>query len=216
GCTAEANTLVIVDAGPDIEIDPAPQPICLNTDPIQLTASPPGGTWTGEISTDGLFDPAYAGEGLHTVTYTATNAQGCTNSGEITLEVLPIPEVLIDPPGILCLESAPVQLTGSPPGGIWEGEVTLNGLFDPALAGDGPHLITYTANDLNGCTNSTEIIIEVVPGQIADITPTGPFCLSDPAVQLTADPPGGQWGGAASATGLLVPADLGPGVHTVT
>lgn len=35
----------------------------------------------------------------------------------------------------------------------------------------GPHLITYTANDGNGCTNSADIVVEVVPLMTAEITP---------------------------------------------
>ncbi len=216
GCTGVATTLVVVDLGPDIEIDPLPVPICLNMDPFYLTASPFGGFWTGDISVDGLFDPGYVGEGLHSVTYTATNSLGCSKTEQVIIEVLPIPEVLIDPPGILCETSPPFQMTGSPLGGDWTGEITINGIFDPNIAGDGPHLITYTANDGNGCTNSAEIIIEVLPGLIADITPQGPFCSTDSVVQLIANPMGGMWGGVANSMGQIFPPSLGAGIHSVT
>ena len=215
GCSAETTTLVVVDEGPMVEVDPVPNPVCINLDPFQLTAMPAGGEWTGDISFDGIFDPEYVGEGVHIVYYTATNNNGCESTEEVVIEVLPIPEVLIDPPGTLCETSGPIQLTGSPPGGIWTGEITLNGIFDPGQAGDGPHLITYTANDANGCTNAADIIIEVVPGVITDITPQGPFCASDSMVQLFSDPPGGTWGGVANAMGIIFPADLGTGVHSV-
>jgi gliding motility-associated-like protein len=217
GCTDKATTIVDVDPGPDITIDPAPNPMCENLDPFQLTADPPGGTWSGgEVQADGLFDPGYAGEGLHTITYTATNANGCSNTEQIDIEVVLIPEVLIEPPGTLCENANAIQLTASPPGGIWEGEISVGGVFDPAVAGDGPHLIIYTVEDGNGCINSAEIIIEVVPGLIADIEPTGPFCSSDSMITLIAIPPGGQWGGVANIDGEIFPIDLGPGFHEVT
>jgi gliding motility-associated-like protein len=216
GCTATASTLVDVDTGPVIDIDPPPTLICEDFDPIQLTASPGGGIWSGEISPGGLFDPGYAGEGVHFITYTVTNANGCSNTEEIAIEVFVVPEVLIDPPGILCEESGPIQLTGSPPGGIWTGEITLGGIFDPGDAGEGPHLITYTANDGNGCTNSAEIVIEVVPGVTADIFPAGPFCITDSLIQLTGSPGGGIWGGAANPLGIIFPGNLGVGYHVVT
>ncbi len=216
GCTAEATTLVVIDEGPEILVDPIPDPICLNLDPFQMTASPPGGDWSGDITFDGIFDPDYVGEGIHVVTYTVTNGNGCSSTEDVIIEVLPIPEVLIDPPGVLCETSGPVQLTGSPSGGFWEGEISINGLFDPGQAGDGPHLITYTANDGNGCTNFADIIIEVVPGLVADITPSGPFCATDSIVQFSADPIGGVWSGDANAMGLLFPPDLGAGTYTVS
>ncbi len=216
GCTAEATTLVVIDEGPDVEVDPVPDPVCINMDPFQLIATPSGGEWTGDITFDGIFDPGYVGEGVHTVYYTVSNSNGCPTTKEVVIEVLPIPEVLIDPPGTLCATSGPIQLTGSPPGGIWTGEITLNGIFDPGQAGDGPHLITYTANDANGCTNVADIIIEVVPGLTTPIMPQGPFCASDSMVQLSADPPGGTWGGAANSMGIIFPGDLGAGLHSVS
>ncbi len=214
GCTAETTTLVIIDEGPTIEVDPIPDPVCLNLPPFQLTASPPGGEWSGDITFDGIFDPDYVGEGIHIVTYTVSNSNGCSNTEQVVIEVYPIPEVLIDPPGVLCETSGSFQMTGSPPGGIWTGEISIGGIFDPGQAGDGPHLITYTANDGNGCTNSAEIIIEVSAGMDAEITSFGPFCGSD-TIFLTAEPPGGTWGGEANPNGIILPNYFTPGLHLV-
>lgn len=216
GCTSETFTEVEIDLGPVITIDPLPALLCVNNSVIQLNADPVGGTWSGDISPDGIFDPSYAGEGVHTVTYTATNANGCTNSESVSIEVFSIPDVIINPPGTLCEDADPVQMTGNPPGGIWSGEISLNGLFDPGDAGEGIHLITYTANDANGCTNSEEILIEVVQNLPAEISPQGPFCLTDQVITLTATPSGGNWGGAADASGNINPVILGAGFHGVT
>ena len=215
GCTAEASTLVVVDPGPLILINPPPTPICENSDPIQLTATPSGGTWSGDITSDGTFDPEYLGAGTHVMTYSATNSNGCTNSSEISLVVLPIPEVIINDPGFICEASNPIQFIGSPPGGIWIGEITLNGLFDPGVAGAGGHLITYIANDGAGCSNSKDISIQVVPDLPAGITPAGPFCVTDPVITFTGTPDGGVWGGIANALGLVYPGNLGAGIYTV-
>ena len=215
GCTSTAETLVEIDEGPEITIDPPPDPVCESQDPFLMTADPPGGEWDGDISPGGLFDPAYTGEGIQVVTYTATNSNGCVSTAQIDIEVLPIPEVLIDPPGFLCEGSAPIQMTGSPIGGIWEGEISINGIFNPAAAGGGPHLITYTANDGNGCTNSADIIIEVVPLMTAVITPGGTLCGTD-TITFVADPPGGIWGGAADANGQILPYVLSGGAYVVT
>jgi gliding motility-associated-like protein len=162
-----------------------------------------------------LFDPAYAEEGIHLISYTVSNALGCFSTAEISIEVLPSPDVVINPPGPLCVTGSPVQLTGSPPGGIWEGEITLGGIFDPANAGLGIHLITYTAEDSEGCSNAEQIAVEVVTAQIADITPAGPFCGTD-TITLTANPPGGIWGGVANANGQILPNTQPEGSYPVT
>lgn len=216
GCTSTATTEVVVDTGPEITFDQVPDPICENHDPIQFSADPPGGVWDGDISVNGLFDPGFAGEGVHVFTYTVSNALGCSNTEEFEIEVLPIPVVTIEPPGILCENTDPFQLTGTPSGGVWIGEVSIGGIFDPGDAGEGFHLITYIAEDADGCTNETEITIEVVPGLDAVIDPPGPFCASDSVIVLSADPPGGEWSGAANENGEIFPQMLGAGFHTVS
>lgn len=49
------------------------------------------------------------------------------------------------------------------------------------------------------------------------ITPIGPFCDTDPSVQMTAVNGGGVWSGTGvSAGGVFNPATAGPGVHNIT
>lgn len=215
GCTNIATTFVDVDTGPEIEVDPFPMPLCENAGLIQLTADPNDGYWEGDITDDGIFDPEYVGVGITTVTYTATNALGCSSTIEVDIEVSPIPVVTINPPGSICIDSDPVQLTGTPPGGYWDGEISINGVFDPTTAGLGSHIITYTANDADGCTNSAQITVEVVTTGAADITPTGKLCGSD-TITFTAIPPGGIWGGVANINGQILPNSLPEGTYMVT
>lgn len=215
GCTNVATTIVDVDTGPDIEVDPFPMPLCENAGLIQLSADPNDGFWEGDISDDGIFDPEYVGVGIHTVVYTATNALGCLSTIEVDIEVSPIPEASINPPGSICLDGDPVQLTGTPPGGYWDGEISINGVFDPVTAGLGSHIITYTANDADGCTNSAQIVVDVVTTGAADITPSGKLCGAD-TITFTAIPPGGTWGGAADINGQILPNSLPEGNYIVT
>lgn len=216
GCTNTASTLVEVDPGPVITFDPAPDPICQDLNPFQLTADPPGGVWSGDISPSGIFNPNSAGQGTHILTYTATNANGCTNSAQLQIEVHPLPDVFIDPPGSLCVDSPPIQVLATPAGGDWSGEISAGGLFDPGSAGEGSHLITYTVVDGFGCSSSASVVVVVEAGQPADISPVGPFCRTDDVITLTGIPAGGDWGGAADPLGRLFPNILGPGTHTVT
>ncbi|MDB9702162.1 gliding motility-associated C-terminal domain-containing protein [Flavobacteriales bacterium] len=66
------------------------QNLCENDAIFNFTASPPGGAWTGPgISLTGLFDPAIAGEGIHTIIYTAVGQ--CANSDTVLIEVYDIP-----------------------------------------------------------------------------------------------------------------------------
>jgi hypothetical protein len=65
-----------------------PQDVCVTDSPITLTAATAGGTWSGTgVSAAGVFNPATAGVGLETVTYTlacgsesiAINVNACAN-----------------------------------------------------------------------------------------------------------------------------------------
>lgn len=56
------------------------QPTASNNTPITLTASPPGGTFSGVGVIFNAFNPSIAGPGLHPITYTYSNANGCTTS----------------------------------------------------------------------------------------------------------------------------------------
>ncbi len=62
--------------------------VCLTDPPFELTGgSPAGGIYSGAGVDDGWFDPAAAGLGLHTITYTYMAANGCDNMAEQTILV---------------------------------------------------------------------------------------------------------------------------------
>jgi gliding motility-associated-like protein len=62
----EPLTIICCDA----TICPVPN-LCLTGNTIQLTAATPGGVWSGPgVSIGGIFNPAIAGVGTHTITYT--------------------------------------------------------------------------------------------------------------------------------------------------
>lgn len=52
-----------------------------------LTATPVGGTWSGTGIVGNTFNAAVAGVGVHRITYTYTNANGCTSSSFMNVVV---------------------------------------------------------------------------------------------------------------------------------
>lgn len=58
-----------------------PNTVCETDFAFALTGGdPPGGTYSGPGVSGGIFDPAIAGPGLHTIIYTVTDSGGCTDS----------------------------------------------------------------------------------------------------------------------------------------
>ena len=118
------------------------------------------------------FDPAAAGVGVHSITYTV-GVPGCPNTEQSVMEdieVFDLPVVNLSTAPGYCLDAnianAPIT-GGSPTGGVYSGPGVTdlgNGTsynFDPMVAGVGTHTITYTLTDANGCTNSASSNLDV-------------------------------------------------------
>jgi hypothetical protein len=80
GSTNSSAATFTVNTYPVFTLNSLPKAVCVS-DPAQtLTASITGGTWSGTgVTAAGVFNPAAAGIGNKSVTYTATNA-GCTRA----------------------------------------------------------------------------------------------------------------------------------------
>jgi hypothetical protein len=117
----------------------------------------------------------------------------------------------------VCIDTPPFDLTGAtPPGGEYSDEGVESGVFYPADAGAGEHIITYTyTNENTGCTNFCTFKITVIE-IIVECPEDFAVCLDDPAFELTgATPEGGLYSGPGVAGGWFDPAVAGVGFHTI-
>jgi len=208
------TAIILIVPYPDATINPISN-LCLNDPQVTLTAHDAGGAWSGPGVTGNIFDPASAGPGIHTITYTITTAGGCSDTDQRTVTVFPLPDATITPPGNMCLNDPVVSLTAHDPGGIWTGPGVTGNTFNPALAGDGNHIITYTITNLNGCISSDQVTVTVGPSPNATITPVGPLCLNTPPITLTAHDPGGIWSGPGLTGNIFDPSLAGTGSHII-
>ena len=107
GCIDEATVMVEVFALPEPSILPA-GPFCVAGLVETLQASPVGGTWSGTGITNpvfGLFDPVTAGVGTHTVTYTITDLNNCSNDAMIDIVVNGITAEVTTTPSSICADA---------------------------------------------------------------------------------------------------------------
>ena len=209
----ETTAIILIVEYPDATIIPV-GPFCANAGPVTLSAHDPGGTWSGPGVSGNIFDPAIAGPGDHTIKYEITNSNGCYDSDETIITVVPIPDATIISGGIVCLTDPPFTLTAREAGGTWTGPGVSGNIFDPALAGSGNHTITYTIVDANGCTDYDESIITVATPD-ATITPVDTLCNDSPAVTLTAHDLGGVWSGPGVVGNTFNPVIAGTGDHLI-
>jgi gliding motility-associated-like protein len=167
GCSDSATAVLTVRALPLIDMDIPVNTICIDAPSFVLSGgNPTGGVYSGRGVNAGSFDPATAGAGNDTITYTVTNNFGCVASATDTIHVHPLPAVtftLAQPSA--CIDATAFNLSGGAPlGGTYSGNgVGVSPLFDPANAGGaGPKTITYTyTNPLTTCTNSATATLTV-------------------------------------------------------
>lgn len=85
GCTASDALTVEVNPLPEVTAG-INYAMCIDDEAFSLVGTPAGGVFSGTGVENNMFDPATAGEGTFTVTYTFTDGNGCTNTA--TAEVL--------------------------------------------------------------------------------------------------------------------------------
>ncbi len=166
-CGTAADTInIVVTPQPDATITQVGQQ-CLTGPPITLIAATSGGIWTGAGITNpttGLFDPAIAGIGNHTITYALTLP--CSSQDTMIIAVVSQLNSTITHVGPFCTSHIPITLSAVDVGGIWSGNGITNsatGIFDPSVSGAGSHTITYTIPGLCGSVDTDVIDVTANP-----------------------------------------------------
>ena len=197
GCAAATTVTVTVNPLPSVSFG-AMSNICANSPSTTLnTGSPAGGIYTGAGITGTSFNPSAAGVGVHTLTYTYTDANNCTSSATQNINVIAPPVLAISPTDPQVCIGGTITLSASgatsyvwdPPTGSSGSTVTAS----PTVATT--YAVTGTAN---GCTSSTSVTVNmysitvtVVPDQVS-ICPGGYTVLTAMGASLyTWSPPDG-------------------------
>ena len=221
GCINSATKVLTVNLLPVVQLS-AQASVCISVPAFPLTGgTPAGGVYSGPgvNSGTGFFNPS-SGAGPHTITYTYTDANGCSSADSKTLLVYPLPVVQLGALNPVCISVPPFLLGGgTPAGGVYSGSGvnSLTGYFDPS-SGTGPHTITYTYTDANGCNNAATKTLVVNPLPIVQLSAQSAVCISAAPFPLTGGTPaGGIYSGTGvnSSTGIFDPAS-GAGVHLIT
>lgn len=209
----ETTARILIVAYPDATINPV-DTLCSDAIPIALVAHDPGGIWSGAGVSGSDFDPEVAGPGDHTISYSVTDANGCSDNDITVITVIPIPDATILSGGIVCSSDPPFALDAREPGGIWTGPGVIGDIFNPSVPGAGNHIITYTIVDEHGCSDYDETIITVATPD-ATITPVDTLCNDSSPVILTAHDLGGIWSGPGVIGNTFNPVISGIGDHLI-
>lgn len=160
GCTV-LDTVILNDGPPYAiaTIDPA-GPFCEDAPAYTMTAAQTGGTWAGTGITNaatGTFDPATAGPGTYTITYTMGGACGDVDTEDVIVNPLPVISFTAD----ITQGCEPLTVTFTNTGAtgncVWNfGDGGSSTNCDPTYtySNAGIYDVTLTVTDANGCVNS--------------------------------------------------------------
>ena len=221
-CTDSASKTIVVNALPVVSLTGL-SPVCVNASSVTLSGgSPTGGTFSGSgvNSTTGIFTPLTAGIGTHKITYTYSDAKGCSDTASQTITVNGLPTVTLSALPAVCAGSPAFALAGgSPASGAYSGTAvnSTTGTFTPGTATAGTHAITYSFTDGNSCSNTAtqNIVVNAQPivtlGNLANICANASSLILSGGLPLTA-----SFSGRGVSSGSFNPSVAGRGTHLIT
>jgi|GEM_PF-638771 len=214
GCTAADTVTVTINPLPVLSISGLNTTYCAADADAQLTGSPLGGTFSGLGVSGNTFSPSVLAIGTYAITYSYTDANGCSASTSAQVIILQSPAASFT--GLnsaYCFGSNTQQLTGNPTGGIFTGVGISGNTFNPTLAGTGTHAITYSVTPQGGCTALTTqfVTVNALPQVTFEIADTL-LCLSE-TISLHALPSGGIYSGNGVTGSTFTAEEAGAGYH---
>ncbi len=174
GCFSSDTVNLRFNPKPTLVVGPA-QSVCANAAPLQLVATPAGGTWSGQgVTPQGLFRPGQSLTGSLTLTYSVAQ-QGCADSARKAVTVLPIPEANLGPDRSFCA-NAPQTLSIAEFSGAsyrWSTGETTSSII-PKQTG------TYSVSvALGTCRAGDTVKVAVLPGPVLSVKAEVPLCAVD-------------------------------------
>ncbi|MFK7905433.1 MAG: gliding motility-associated C-terminal domain-containing protein, partial [Chitinophagales bacterium] len=148
----------------ELSIEAANDIFCINEAGMVLDASPEGGVFEGTGMNGNSFDPALAGVGEHTISYTFVDEMGCDFSASQILNVVEAPIAAIEMPEVICLgENTEISFIGTLPEGAslqWDfgNGTTSNEIGSHSLDWNETGVYTVQLSVDNGvCVDATEV-----------------------------------------------------------
>jgi len=195
GCTAtSANTNITVLSVPTVQAIAGSNSVCVGNT-TTLTNATLGGTWSSlnasvaTINSVGLLTGV--SNGTATITYSVSNANGCTTTVEFNVNINSNPVLTANTGSAALCVGANSTLANAQAGGTWSSSdvavatVAANGTVSGIIAGTA--VITYSYTNASGCTSqvSTSIQVNALPVATVSASSTTTFCAGG-SVTLTA------------------------------
>lgn len=136
--------------------------------PLSINVTIPGTTPTG---------------GAYRIRVVSSNPVTIGSDNGANIAINAVPNVALSSFSNVCNTAPAFSLSGgTPAGGTYSGTGVSGGMFDPAVAGVGTHIITYTFTDANGCSSfaNSSLIVDDCSG-LSELTSDGIAVYPNPA-----------------------------------
>lgn len=216
-CSSRDTVLLTIKPIPTANFTGLPTSSCTNNTNLTLTGSPTGGSFSGTGMTSNIFSPASAGAGSHQVTYSYTNAQGCSDTEVKTVNVYNPPTVSFT--GLnssYCPQGTGSTLVGSPTGGTFTGPGVTGNTFNPMLTTPGTHNVIYSYTDAFGCSNkdtNSTLVKSYVTANVTGLA--NHYCINSASTTLTSSIAGTVFSGPGITGNTFNPATAGVGTINI-
>jgi trimeric autotransporter adhesin len=169
---------------PNSAITPA-GPFCVTSGSTQLIAADMGGTWSGPgVSASGMFNPATAGIGTHTISY-VVGSGACISP--VSTTTITVNSATVTPPAnqTIC-SGGSATLTASGAGSYsWSPPTGLSSTTGATVTASPASTTTYTVTGTTaGCTSNGTVTVTVAPLTVG-VSPNTTIC-SGASTTLTA------------------------------
>ena len=216
GCTDFATTTITVFEAPKVTLERFDD-ICQNAPEFVLeNGFPKGGFYTINEKQVTRFNPADFAPGLHTITYTFENSNGCSSTVSRDIKILAIPtiETVVIPE--VCEKSEAFELELKSENNSFSGDYVINNIFHPELSGAGIFDITHSLKNENGCavSETVKVVVNALPNvTIADFEP---ICKNGSEITLSGGfPTGGTYFVNGTEASKFNPANFTVGKHII-
>ena len=160
GCTSFEEQTVVVNELPVVSFSGLSAAYCEDASNVALTGVPIGGTYSGPGIIGNSFSAVAAGSGTHTIVYSYTDGNGCTNTDiqQVTVNDLPLPVITPSGTSEICAgENITLDAGAGYAGYSWSN------------SGNGSTISVSTADDYNvtvttsaGCVGTSADVTVVV------------------------------------------------------
>lgn len=151
-------------------------PFCVSSGSVQLNAADMGGIWSGPgVSSSGLFNPATAGVGTHTINY-AIGTAPCNASSSTTITVNSA-TVSVSPGATICSGGSTTLTASGAATYSWSPAAGLSATSGASVTASPTATTTYTVTGTTaGCTSTATVTVTVGGNPVVNAVASQSVC----------------------------------------